>query len=91
MLLESVEKMPLYSSHSFLKAFCCFSVMSASGKSTFLCTSISAGDIINFFSVYSNVILFFHSLSPSISLSSSNKMGKGSVEVLVVISDISKD
>ena len=74
-LLESVERMSLYSSHYSLKAFCCSYVTSASCKSTFLCMPISTGDVINFFSVYSNVISFFCSLSPSISLSSSNKMG----------------
>ena len=89
--LESMENISLNSLHNSLMAFCCASVMSASCNSTFLCTSMSARDLINFFSVFSEIIFHFHSLSPSISLSSSNKMGEGSVEVSVTISDISKD
>ena len=49
MILESMEKISLNSLHNSLKALCWTSVMSASCNSTFLCTSISARDVINFF------------------------------------------
>ena len=47
--LESLEKMSLYSLHSSLKAFWCSFVTSASCKSTFLCMSISAGEVLTSF------------------------------------------
>ena len=56
MSLKSMEKVSLNALHNSLKAFCCTSVTSASCNSTFLCTSMSAGDVINFFSLFSELI-----------------------------------
>ena len=52
---------------------------------------MSAEDVINFFSLSSEITAFFSSWNLSISFSSSNKIGEGSVEISVTISDMSKD
>ena len=90
MSLESTEKKSLNSLHNSLKAFCCSSETLGSCNSIFQCTSMSAGDVINLFSLLSETISSFWSWSTSISLSSSNKIGESSVEVSVTISDMSK-
>ena len=91
MSLESTKKISLKSLHNALKAFCCSSETLASCNSIFQCTSMSAGDVINFFPLLSEIPSSLLSWSTSISLSSSNKIGEGSVEVSVTISDMSKD
>ena len=88
--LESMENIGLNSVHKSLNAFCWVSVMSASCNSTFLCTSMSAGEVINLFSLLYELIPPFCLWSTSLS-SSSNIIGEGSVEVSVTISDISRD
>ena len=91
MSLESTEKISLNSLHNALKAFCCSSETLASCNLIFQCTSMSAGDVINFFSLLSEILSSTLPWSASISLSSSNKIGEGSVEVSVTILDISND
>ena len=51
--------MSLNSVHKSLNAFGWVSVMSASCISTFLCTSMSTGEVINLFSLFSELILHF--------------------------------
>ena len=88
---EFTEKISLNSLHNALKAFCCSSETLASCNSIFQCTFMSTGDVINFFSLFSEIISSFLSWRTSISLSYPNKISEGSVEVSVTISDISKD
>ena len=88
--LESVENISQNSVHKSLEAFHWASVTSASCNSTFLCISMSAGEVINPFSIFS--LSTSPSCSWSTSLSSSSYIiGEGSVEVSVFISDKSND
>ena len=91
MSLESTEKISLNSVHTALKAFSCSSETLAYCNLIFQCTSMSAGDVINFYSLLSEILFSALSWSTSILLSSSNKIGDGSVEVSVTILDISND
>ena len=76
--------MSLNSVHKSLKAFLWASVISASCNSTFLCTSILAGEVTNLFSLCS--LFTSPSCLQSTSLSSSSNMiGESSVEVSVII------
>ena len=77
MSFECTEKIFLNSLHNSLKVFCCSSETLASCNYIFRCTSMSVGDIINFFFLLSETVSSPWSWSTSISLSSSNKIGEG--------------